>query len=317
MRPVFLALALAAATAFPSTAQDQPTRLALVIGNADYNDNGALETSEIDAATAAEDGFAFDLSNAINDGAMIRTELQALGYVVDYHTNLDRAEMLAALEAFSERAAAAPPTAKVIIYYAGHSFDFGDAMYLVPVGAQFPQSNAPFETREAQTLIAELSVQITNVLRGMRPAAAPGFNLFVFDSCRTTPWRVRDTLDSSLTQYLGGSGSSPILDLIGRENRMPSRSVVVYAAVYGRTAADGTNGNSPFALALRAQLASHEQSVTQSLIAVATNVRTNTDNQQLPYYGGQRVWDACIAECAPGYPIIPREVRRQQQRNRR
>lgn len=317
MRPVFLALALVAATVVSAPAQTQPAGLALVIGNADYNDNGALETSEIDVATAAEDGFAFDLSNAINDGDMIRNELQALGYVVDYHTNLDRAEMLAALEAFRQRAAAAPPTAKVVIYYAGHSFDFGDAMYLVPVGTQFPQTDSPFETREAQALIAQLSVQITDVLKGMRPAAAPGFNLFVFDSCRTTPWRVRDTLDSTLTQYLGSSGSSPILDLIGRENQLPDRSVVVYAAVYGRTAADGANGNSPFALALRTRLASREQSVAQALTAVAADVRTTTNNQQVPYFGGERVWDACIAECAPGFPVIPREVRRRQQRDRR
>jgi uncharacterized caspase-like protein len=295
LRAIFLALGLLTASAFPSAAQPQ-ARLALVIGNADYNDNGVLETSEVDAAIAVEDGFAPDLNNPINDAAMIRDTLAELGYSVDFHTNLDRTELIAAIAAFQRRVTAAPRDGKVIIYYAGHAYDYTGSLFLVPANARVPAGRIGYGE------LLEFAVPLQDVRRDLRPASGRGFSLLVMDACRIEPG--------------ANPGLSPLGLLFGdqADRNQPARTLTIYSTYLGFEAPDGALQNSPFAIAMEARLRSTELSVSAMLSAVQEDMRAAAPNGRHPQIGGDEISDTCAAECAPGFPTPPAQERTHRRR---
>lgn len=296
----FVCVALLAGQIESSRAQPRHELLALVIGNADYNDNGRLETDEVETAIAIEDGFAADLKNSINDATLLRDRLTSLGYSVDYHTNLDLAEMEAAFNAFARRVARAPASAKVIIYYGGHALDVGGTMYLLPTSATRPEATIDSTTPLEPAVMAQLGFATTDFLRQLRPASGPGFSLFVIDGCRTDPWPTHATnLFGALGNLFATAGT---FEASERDRELPERTAVAYASAYGQTASDGEQANSPFAIALSARLETRELSVAQVLSRVRRDTFRATNRRQIAEMGGHSLTDTCIAECAPGYP---------------
>jgi len=145
-------------------AQQAPAKIALVIGNADYNGDGAIDASEAGIAASEAAGFVPDLRNPLNDAADMRDTLTRIGFRVDYAPNADAAKMSAALAAFGTKIAQAPDTVQVVVYYAGHAIQVDGANFLIPVGARLPAADfSQMPTNQVQTVLRRVAVSTTEI----------------------------------------------------------------------------------------------------------------------------------------------------------
>ena len=81
-------------------AQQAPPRLALVIGNADYNLDGSINTPN---QTADSAGYPRDLQKPLNDAADVTAALRRLHFDVTTLNNATRPQMIAALAQLGRR----------------------------------------------------------------------------------------------------------------------------------------------------------------------------------------------------------------------
>src|SRR5471032_1169699 len=117
-RNLWLAVLLGAVASGSGAAEQNgaahpPRRLALVIGNASYEDHS--------------------LANATRDAAATSKMLSELGFEVMTYSNLDRAHMNEAVQEFNKRLAAGGVG---LLYFAGHAMRVGNSTLLLPVDAQ-------------------------------------------------------------------------------------------------------------------------------------------------------------------------------------
>ena len=113
-RPKFYSLLLAAALLVAGGPAFAEKRVALVIGNAAYQNVPRLP-------------------NPVNDGNTIATTLKDAGFdVVDNRHDLSAADTRRALRDFADRARDADIA---VVYYAGHGLQVRGRYYLVPVEA--------------------------------------------------------------------------------------------------------------------------------------------------------------------------------------
>ncbi len=130
------------------------TRIALVIGNARYEN-----------ATA--------LANPINDARAVAEKLGGIGFDVSLHEDLDGQSFRVALGEFTEKALTAD---LVVVFYAGHAIEIAGQNYLIPVDAQMrSESTAQFET-----------ITLEQVLGAAREAGTLG--MVMLDACRNNPF---------------------------------------------------------------------------------------------------------------------------------
>lgn len=132
--------------AFPQ--RDAPSKVALLIGNSAYPGLNALETP-------------------VNDLAAIATGLDSLGFSVMTLKNGTREEMQNSIRAFHRRAKSARIT---YLYYAGHTVQFRDRNYLVPVDA----------TLEEAGMIPRQGISLPGYFRGLNSNAE---NMISIDAC--------------------------------------------------------------------------------------------------------------------------------------
>ena len=136
--------------ALPASAQD---RVALVIGNADYDTVGALD-------------------NPSNDASMLAIALEGLGFDVRLGLDLDRDGMRALTRDFGRAAATAEAA---LVFYAGHGFQVAGENYLVPVDASIAvPADIARETVALAEIVAEL--ETTDALK-----------IVILDACRDNP----------------------------------------------------------------------------------------------------------------------------------
>ena len=98
----------------PVVVTAEGSRVALVIGNADYR-------------------FATKLANPVNDASDITTKLRSLGFDVVEGRNLDRPGMDNVIRQFSRKLDNA---SLALFFYAGHGMQVGGRNYLVPIDAK-------------------------------------------------------------------------------------------------------------------------------------------------------------------------------------
>lgn len=111
--------ALAGAGPWPAFAADDPSRVALVVGNDEYPRS--------------------PLANAVNDARAVADLLRTAGFRVDLRTDTPRDALTKGVEAFG--AAIASSQAKLaVFYYAGHGVQLDWRNYLVPVDANVTSS---------------------------------------------------------------------------------------------------------------------------------------------------------------------------------
>lgn len=274
-------------------AEAQQRRLALIIGNSDYNLDGAIR-----ANAEPREGRQRDLPNAGNDA---RAVSQLLGR---HYANprplidADFAAMNTALTDFAmavtqaDRAAdaAGQPRAVAVIYFAGHGIEFAGHNYLIPAGAVLPGEDA---MRQAPYAVARqrlqgVAISVDDVL-ALFAARGSGVTLIVIDACRDDPWLRRPSVRGETT----AQGLAEI--------RAVGSVIVVTSAEPGRTASDGAaEGLSPFARAFIAQGGRRDISFIDAFIAMVSDVLAETDQRQRPWLVGSPSERFCLVECSQG-----------------
>jgi tetratricopeptide (TPR) repeat protein len=152
-----------------SPAGERSNRVALVIGNAAYQNVAPL-------------------ANAGRDAEALAAEFDALGFrKVTLLRDLTREQMFTALRAFAKDAETSD---WAVIYFAGHGLEMGGVNWLAPVDAQFKTDR---DVRLEAVSIDELSAAIEGV-RGLR--------LIVLDACRNNPFAPQMRFTNS-TRSLG------------------------------------------------------------------------------------------------------------------
>jgi len=136
-------------------AATQESRVALVIGNADY------QISE--------------LKNPVHDAQDISKALEESGFDVTFKENINQEQMDDAIRAFGEKIASSGGVG--LFYYAGHGVQVGDANYLVPIGAKIEKAkDLKYKAVNANTVLDEMQM------------AGNGLNIVILDACRNNPY---------------------------------------------------------------------------------------------------------------------------------
>lgn len=187
------------------TAPLRGERVALLIGNSAYND---WEWPS--------------LKNAVNDIDYVCDAFAKAGISPRIVRNADKEVLDAALARFAEEAKGAK---SVIVYYAGHGFEYGGRNWLVPM-------EAPPATRRADVEKRYLSIEA--LVKRVVPQGA--FTLLFVDACRTADPVVR-VEDADVEKGEAGSAPLGLLDI--------GQGAVFYSTAKGRPALDFAPVGSP------------------------------------------------------------------------
>lgn len=142
------------AAAGTGAAQAGGQRVALVIGNAAYQDA--------------------PLSNPVNDARSIAQVLREAGFAVIARENIDQRTMLAVLREFGDRLRAGGTG---LFYYAGHGMQIKGRNYLIPVGAKIEREDeVAYSAVDAQAVLDKMEV------------AGNLANIMILDACRNNPF---------------------------------------------------------------------------------------------------------------------------------
>lgn len=264
-------------------------RLALVIGQSDYNGDGdTLDDRESDAVR--RDRFAPDLPNPVNDARDLKASLERIRFNVDIIENADYQTLLAGLFAFEKKVIEAGPDALVVIHYAGHAIQVGGANFLIPVGAKLPAEDPrDMLPEQAELLLSQYALPLQSSLMGrLRQRSAQGLNLVILDACRENPWEARGGRNVS-----GRSVARGLADI----KTGLTRTVISYATKEGDIAEDGEGRNSPFTTALLSMIERPGLSVVQLMNEVSVKVQQDSVGGQTPYSYGPGVGNTCLGAC--------------------
>lgn len=279
--PLALALALVLAlllvAACSTGSRSAAQRVALVIGNAAYEN-------------------ATPLANPGNDASDMCAALKAVGFRTLCHTNVrDREEFDLRVQ---EYIAQLDERTVGVFYYSGHGVQAGNANYLIPTQVQ-PRSASEDPTRVlygVHELFARLRQQAT------------GFQLVILDACRTDLFGqragpagralpARSALIRSLdTVARASNGLQPILDA-------PSDTIVLYATASRDTAFDGEGRNGPLTQHILKHIGTRGVFVEEFIKRVTQGVISDTSKsygkRQTPFNYGSFSGRFCFAGC-PG-----------------
>lgn len=157
--------------AFSASADDQ-VRVALVLGNSEYE-------------------HVSKLPNPASDAQDIGAAFERIGFTVTTGFNLDYNQMRLVLWDFAEDAADADV---VIIYFAGHGIEIDNTNYLIPVNAQLKSDrDVDFEAIRLDSIVDAI-------------ADAPGLKIVLVDACRNNPFLVDMTRTSASRNVGRGLG---------------------------------------------------------------------------------------------------------------
>ena len=148
---VLLTLLFVAALSLPALAE---RRIALVIGNSQYQNVPQL-------------------ANPARDAAALAQSLTAIGFETDYRANLNRSEFEQLLAAFGDKAEGADVA---VVYFAGHGIEVDGENYLIPVDARLSSDRrARFELLSLDDVLASLD-------------GVKGLRAVFLDACRSNPF---------------------------------------------------------------------------------------------------------------------------------
>lgn len=220
-------------------------RIALVIGNGDYEAAPDLDNAPLDARAVAE-GLGAVGFTLVGDGARV---------------NLSGAEMREALASFGralEETAEGDEHVVALFYYAGHAVQREGHNYLTPVGAR---------VRSPRDVQREM-IDIAAVMREL--SAAAGTHIVILDACRNDPFV------SVADRGLAIGGLAPI-------DGTPSETFLAFSTAPGRVASDGQGTHSPYTGALVRALLRDGLRLTDVFMEVRTVVDQQTGGLQQPW----------------------------------
>ena len=148
---------LLCASASAETIESGGRRIALVIGNADYE-------------------FA-PLRNPVNDARAMTAALKQLGFTVTSLENSSQAATKKAIDDFGETLHSAGKNTVGLFYYSGHGMQVRGRNYIIPVGSNI----------RSEKQVEYESVDVARALEAMEDAGN-SLNIVVLDACRDNPF---------------------------------------------------------------------------------------------------------------------------------
>ena len=238
LRIIFAALTLLMMASSPLAAQGK--RVALVIGMGEYQHLSSL-------------------NNPIPDAKAIAAALAAHGFQVSEYYNLDRADLLDALEKFKREATGAEVA---LVYYAGHGMEVEGKNVLAPTDMEI----------ECKEKTALRSVALEQLFAAAGPAPQ---QIVLLDACRNNPF------PQCPSRGAGAGSGFRGLSLVGEADRT---LLIANATLSGNLAADGDPGaHSPFASALIKNFNEHPRVYFGDLLNMtAADVRVASRGSQIP-----------------------------------
>jgi hypothetical protein len=152
-------------------------RVALVIGNSNYQNAPHLENPDDDARSMAQ-------------------LLNSAGFEVIAATDLTQNDMLKVVQDFSAKVASRGPNTVAMVYYAGHGVQLAGENYLVPVDAKI---STPSD-------LVSNSVRLVDVMATLE-AIPSRLRILLFDACRNNPFPTVDDAGRGLAIVDAPNGS--------------------------------------------------------------------------------------------------------------
>jgi curli biogenesis system outer membrane secretion channel CsgG len=134
-------------------------RLALVIGNAKYQKQGA------------------SLDNSMNDANDMAVLLKELGFEVSLHVDKTKQGMDKAIADFGKHLRQSGKDSVALFYYAGHAGEVEGVNYLFPIDAKIT----------SETLVETESVPVQNLIKQIE-SSGTSLNIVLLDACRDNPY---------------------------------------------------------------------------------------------------------------------------------
>jgi hypothetical protein len=228
--------------------QQRGTRLALLIGNANYKHAGVL-------------------SNPVHDVQLISNRLRDIDFNVTLVQDTPtKDEMEDAVDNFAMKLSEAGNSLECcLLYYAGHGMQCQEVNYLIPTNV-----NITCET-DVKRKCLSLSYVVEKLSETSHTNSA---QIMIFDACRN---------DLPMRSWKSVTRSNPPEGLCKID--APSGSFVIFSTAPGTKALDTCNeskNNSPFALALSRALQSSME-LYQLYKKVTADVKRMTNKMQNPY----------------------------------
>lgn len=142
----------------PTALQGPEQRVALVIGNSNYQN-------------------APQLANPDNDAQSMAQFLNSAGFEVVAATDLTQNDMLRVVQDFSAKVSARGPNTVAMVYYAGHGVQLAGENYLVPVDARV----------SSPTELVNNSVRLVDVMSTLETIPSR-MRIVILDACRNNPF---------------------------------------------------------------------------------------------------------------------------------
>jgi len=130
-------------------------RLALVIGNSNYDSIAVLK-------------------NPVNDAKLIAKTLDSLSFDVILATDLDKGEFMSKVLEFGKRRSDYDVG---FVYYAGHGVQINGENYLLPTNQNFDE----------EWKIEEYAINVNRIMKYLT-ALTDQVNILILDACRNNPW---------------------------------------------------------------------------------------------------------------------------------
>jgi Caspase domain len=176
MRFIPTVLCFAVSVYFGISPSHAERRVALVIGNSDYQSTAALP-------------------NPANDAQDMAVALREVGFEVIVETNVNKRALETALAKFGRLSQGADAA---VFYYAGHGIQYRGRNYLVPVDARLEDE---FSVNYELTRIDDVLFAVSQ---------ASGVKLLILDACRNNP--LADRLIRSTSRNIGIARGLTLID---------------------------------------------------------------------------------------------------------
>ncbi|MFP3614541.1 caspase family protein [Paraburkholderia sp. SIMBA_050] len=254
-------------TAAPNAvAQDHaPKRIALLIGNWDYNLNSKFDASP-------QQDFAPDLRNPCKDTELIKRRLTENNFQIFDYCNLDKSKYDDAVSSFGSNISGLPKGSIVFVYYSGHGLQFHGRTFTVPVLFRIDRTHVNALSAQAQFMFFENNANdISHMLQ-----------------------QLTDDKNVALVIALDNCRDDPVDENVAYNEAVSIRTGPNTLVQYATTAGDRAPDNSKYALVMSDELAKGGD-IGDIMARVGTRIWQLYDSGQRDSYAETNVGPAFIA----------------------
>lgn len=249
----FFLLLLYAFNGFAACEFDQQEeRVALVIGNGDYDHIRSLK-------------------NPVNDARSISQVLRQYSFSVIERHNQTRDEMQQAINCFGNTLSEGGVG---LLYYAGHGVQVGQHNFLIPKDFAIDENQTNGEKQ-----IRDYAIDTNNIM-GIFKLIKPDTNIIILDACRDNPFKTktRSLKTSKLQRELASIAKNGLVEMAA-----PVGSYIAFATSPGDTSDDGDGENGLFTENLLRHLNNPNLDINSVFDSTAADVYKSSNKGQIPW----------------------------------